>query len=135
EQRLPGCLGEKREGLREHEGKWGAQQPIQHPDHTWRGVLLYPEHCPHAGCSRHAVFQGLATKANARRRYSRIQCSAGQRHRLPLSVDEQGKILEQRGVPASGILITAETLRLVRSERSAQRLRDLAAGLERIGCL
>src|SRR6185312_6247836 len=96
EQPLAGGLGEKGEGLGEHERKRSAEQPIEHAADTWGRVLLDAENCPHARARRQAVLHDLPAEAQPRGRKGGAERTARQRYPLPFSIDEQSEIFEER---------------------------------------
>ena len=64
---------------------------------------------------------------------SLVERPARQRHALRLAVDQQRQILEQRRVPDAAVPVAARASPARSAPARRQRLRELLAGIERIG--
>src|SRR5271165_4001338 len=121
QQGLPRRLAQERERLSQYEGEWRRQQRAVHTDDRRRRIFLDAEQRSDACFGRHAILDRLIAEEQARARERAVQWPARQGDALPLAVDQQSEILEQRGAPGRTRSIDAEDLWLIASQRSAQR--------------
>ncbi len=101
QQRLAGRLGQKSEGLREHEGERSGQQAVVHADRGGVGYSLIPSMAPTRVSAGGPILDGFGAEEQTRARQSMIERSARQRHALPLAIDQQAEIFEQGRTPGS----------------------------------
>ena len=135
QQALPRRLRQERKRLRQHEFERRGEQRVVHPDGRRRGVLLDAENRAESRLGRQAVFDGLAAKDDPRGREHFVERCRGQWYGRQVCIHQLPEELQHTRVQVSAGLVDAETLRIVAGKGGAHRLRELLAGIERVGVL
>ncbi len=133
QQSLGGASRYEREGLGEHQRKWGRQQAVVQAHDARGGVLLDAEHRTDARPRGGAVLDGFRPEQQPCRDQCRIQRPGRQRHAHRLRVRQEGKVFKERGAPGVAVAIRAQQFRVVTLKRGLHRLGKLGASIQGIG--